>query len=132
LVEDAQVLVVSPRAGTSFNSWQFPAGIVKPGANSSEVAAQETLAETGILCIPVRLLGARVHPSTSVHCEYHLCEYLAGEATNLDPAENGAVTWIDISRLPRIISPHLIFPPLLAELGLTNHFPNLRTPHKPN
>jgi 8-oxo-dGTP pyrophosphatase MutT (NUDIX family) len=118
-----QILVVSPRTGTSFSPWQFPAGIVKPGAASGDVAVQETLAETGIHCVPLRMLGARVHPETSVHCEYHRCEYLAGEARNLDPTENDAVTWIEISQLPRIIAPHILFPPLRADLGLTNTAP---------
>jgi ADP-ribose pyrophosphatase YjhB (NUDIX family) len=119
VLKDAQILVVSPRAGASFSPWQFPAGIVKPGADTSDVAVQETLMETGIHCMPVRLLGARVHPETSVHCEYHLCEYLAGKARNLDPAENSAVTWIDVRRIPQAIPLHTIFPPLLAELDLT-------------
>jgi hypothetical protein len=80
---------------------------------------QETLAETGVHCVPVRLLGARLHPETSVHCDYHRCEYLAGEPRNLDPAENSAATWVDVSRLPRMIPSRALFPPLLTDLGLT-------------
>ena len=63
-------------------TWQFPAGVVKPGARPDVVAVRETLAETGVRCTVQCELGNRIHPVTGVLCDYLLCDYLAGEATN--------------------------------------------------
>jgi 8-oxo-dGTP pyrophosphatase MutT (NUDIX family) len=118
VVRKGEVLVVSRRDGlvTPVGTWQFPAGMIKPGADPCQVASAETLAETGVQSIHVRKLGERLHPATSVYCEYHLCEYVSGQAVNLDPSENTAVTWIEISRLSRLIPDRSIFPPLLFAL----------------
>lgn len=118
VVKEAQVLVVSRRDGAAHPQWQFPAGMVKPGAASPAVAVTETLAETGVHCVHVRQLGRRLHPVTQVYCEYQLCEYICGVAVNLDAAENLAVTWVDKSSLTRLITPSLIYPPVLEELSL--------------
>ncbi|GAA2314690.1 hypothetical protein Scani_48290 [Streptomyces caniferus] len=49
-------------------------------------------------------------------CEYFLCEYLAGEATNSDAAENTDVMWVLRNAVPHFISVDTIFPPILAVL----------------
>ncbi len=93
--------------------------MVKPGVPSSAVAIAETLAETGVHCVHVRYLGARLHPATNVHCEYHHCDYIAGVASNLDASENSAVTWVETADLARLIPFERIYPPILDVLGLT-------------
>ncbi len=70
----------------------------------------------GVHCAVRKHLGNRLHPATGVLCEYFLCEYLAGEATNSDTAENIDVMWVPRNAVPRFISVDTIFPPVLAAL----------------
>ncbi|MER7008604.1 NUDIX domain-containing protein [Dactylosporangium sp. NPDC000555] len=98
-------------------TWQFPAGIVKPGANARTVAVRETLAETGIHCTVVRELGSRVHPVTGVFAEYFLCAYLAGQVENRDTDENVDAIWIPRQRVNDFIPPERIYPPALQALS---------------
>jgi 8-oxo-dGTP diphosphatase len=117
VVKDSDVLVVCRRADDGGGiSWQFPAGMVKPGVSPETVAIRETLNETGVHCSVVHQLGSRIHPITNVFCHYLLCEYLAGDAQNLDIIENVSVVWVDRKILPRFISPDRIFPPVLEAL----------------
>ncbi|WP_454859611.1 NUDIX domain-containing protein [Promicromonospora soli] len=112
-----QILLVRPRAGGA-DSWQFPAGIVKPGADPAETAVNETLAETGIHCRPRQHLGRRIHPVTAALCEYFLCDHLAGAPVNADPDENAAVVWVERPHVTRFIPVGVIFPPILTALEL--------------
>lgn len=117
VVKDAEVLVVCRRGDDGGGiSWQFPAGMVKPGISPETVAVRETLSETGVHCSVLRQLGSRIHPITNVLCHYLLCEYLAGDAQNLDVIENVSVVWVDRKILPRFIPPDRIFPPVLEAL----------------
>jgi 8-oxo-dGTP pyrophosphatase MutT (NUDIX family) len=118
VVVDAQNVLVVQRRGEDGAgiAWQFPAGMVKPGVSPSIVAVRETLAETGVHCSVVRELGSRLHPITNVYCDYLLCEYLAGEAYNVDIAENVTVTWAAKEKLTRFIPAKTIFPPILEAL----------------
>ena len=117
VIEADKVLVVKRRGISGQpDSWQFPAGMVKPGLDSLTVAARETLAETGVLVEARELIGARVHPDTGVYCEYVRCEYLDGAAENRDEAENVTVAWAPIGRLPSFIAQSRIYPPVLAAL----------------
>ena len=104
------------RRGDGELRWQFPAGMVKPGAAPETVAVQETHGETGIHCTVREQLGERIHPVTGVVAAYHLCDFLAGEAANLDPLENVDVTWVPRSELTRFIPQDQIFPPILSAL----------------
>lgn len=97
-------------------TWQFPAGVVKPGAAPATIAVRETLAETGVHCATREVLGARLHPITGVLCDYLLCDYLAGEATNNDPVENVEVLWVAKSIVTRFIPTERIYPPVLKAL----------------
>jgi 8-oxo-dGTP pyrophosphatase MutT (NUDIX family) len=110
-----EVLLVCRRGSDSL-TWQFPAGVVKPGATPAVVAVAETHTETGVRCTVRQSLGSRVHPVTGVVAEYHACEYLMGEATNRDPLENEDVAWVPISALPKFIPPQNIYPPILTAL----------------
>jgi 8-oxo-dGTP diphosphatase len=115
VVRSADVLLVC-RRGDGQLRWQFPAGVVKPGADPEAVAVAETHAETGVHCAIRQRLGSRLHPVTGVVAEYYLADYLAGEAANLDPLENLDVAWAPISALPRFIPPDTIYPPILNAL----------------
>lgn len=117
VVRDRHVLLVCRRGDDGKGiSWQFPAGMVKPGVQSATVAVRETLDETGVHCSVVRNLGSRLHPITHVFCEYLLCEYLTGDAENLDVVENVSVVWADKKELTRFIPAGQIYTPILEAL----------------
>lgn len=114
---EERVLLVCRRPGDATGlRWQFPAGVVKPGADAHAVAVAETLAETGVHCAVAGTLGQRVHPATGVLCRYVLCDYLAGVECNGDPVENLAVVWARVDNLARFIPLDTIYPPILTVL----------------
>jgi 8-oxo-dGTP diphosphatase len=115
VVRGADVLMVC-RRGDGVIRWQFPAGMVKPGADPATVAVQETHGETGVHCTVREHLGNRIHPDTEVIAEYYLCDHLAGEAANLDSVENIDVTWVPRVAVTRFIPTEKIFPPILSAL----------------
>lgn len=110
-----EVLLVCRRGDTSL-TWQFPAGVVKPGVSAEAVTVQETHGETGVHCAIRQHLGTRLHPVTGVMCDYYLCDYLAGEASNKDLIENVDVAWVSRSALGRFIPVDKIYKPILAAL----------------
>ncbi|MET7429603.1 NUDIX domain-containing protein [Streptomyces flaveolus] len=116
VTKDDDVLLVCRRGSDSL-SWQFPAGVVKPGASPAVVAVEETHAETGIRCTVREQLGSRIHPVTGVVAEYLSCEYLMGEAANRDPIENAEVAWVPRKQLTRFIPEQSIYPPVLEVLA---------------
>ncbi|MGW9397305.1 NUDIX domain-containing protein [Streptomyces sp. NPDC055642] len=118
VLRGSDVLLVCRQDGDDI-SWQFPAGIVKPGGSAAKVAARETLDETGVHCLVRQHLGDRVHPRTRAVCDYFLCDYVHGEAINGDASENVAVAWAPIGGLGRFIPTDRIFPPILTALEAT-------------
>lgn len=117
VVTDAEVLIVCRRdADPSGITWQFPAGVVKPGSTASTVAIRETLAETGVHCAVRKELGGRLHPLSAVYCEYFLCDYLTGDVENRDISENVSAIWVPRADLTRFIPADTIFPAVLREL----------------
>jgi 8-oxo-dGTP diphosphatase len=116
VVRDDDVLLVCRRGSDSL-TWQFPAGVVKPGASPAVVAVEETHAETGVRCSAREHLGSRVHPITGVVAEYVACDYLMGEATNRDQIENADVAWVPRGQLTRFIPEQSIYPPVLEVLA---------------
>lgn len=115
VVRRGDVLLVC-RRGDDTLRWQFPAGVVKPGASPEAVTVQETHAETGVHCAVRQHLGSRLHPVTGVWCDYYLCDWLTGEASNRDALENMDVTWTPIAALARFIPADRIYPPITAAL----------------
>lgn len=111
-----EVLLVCRRDEGSGLTWQFPAGVVKPGASPSSVAVRETLGETGVHCAVSESLGQRVHPVTGVLCHYFHCEYLAGEAINQDLVENASVEWVPLEAVTRFIPEDRIYEPVLRTI----------------
>jgi 8-oxo-dGTP diphosphatase len=116
VIREDQVLLVC-RRGSDALTWQFPAGVVKPGASPAVVAVEETHAETGVRCTVRDHLGSRIHPTTGVVAEYLNCDYLMGEATNRDPLENADVAWVPRTALTRFIPEQNIYPPILEALA---------------
>lgn len=116
VVRGPDVLLVRRRDEGAGIGWQFPAGIIKPGEVAEDVAVRETLAETGVHCSVVEGVGARVHPVTGVACDYLRCEYLAGDAANLDAVENAGVVWAARAELARFVPLGSVFPPVLRFL----------------
>ncbi|AJE87507.1 hypothetical protein SLNWT_7131 [Streptomyces albus] len=117
VVRDQDVLLVCRRDDTmSGITWQFPAGVIKPGVKPETATVRETLDETGVHCAIREALGARLHPTTGVRCLYFLCEYLAGDATNSDSVENIDVAWVSKTAVTRFIPAESIYPPILDAL----------------
>lgn len=115
VMRGGEVLLVQ-RRGDDRLDWQFPAGVVKPGARGGAVAVEETRNETGIRVMVLRSLGSRVHPVTGVVAEYFLCEHLAGQPDNRDPVENADVAYVPIGDLTRFIPRDAIYAPILHAL----------------
>ncbi|MCG8926152.1 NUDIX hydrolase [Lentzea sp. CC55] len=120
VVDDGNVLLVQRREDNGSTSWQFPAGMIKPRASAETTAIRETFSETGVHCRVTRHIGSRLHPITQVYCEYLLCEYLGGEAQNMDVVENVSVIWTPGDRLTRFIPAETVFPPILDALEVRN------------
>jgi 8-oxo-dGTP diphosphatase len=117
VLKNTEVLLVCRRdADPSGITWQFPAGIVKPGATPATVAIRETLAETGVHCSVRDELGSRVHPLSGVSASYFLCDYLTGEVENRDEIENTSALWAPAEDVTRFIPKQRIFPPVLRAL----------------
>ncbi|MYX32256.1 MULTISPECIES: NUDIX hydrolase [unclassified Streptomyces] len=117
VIRAEDVLMVCRRSDDATGiTWQFPAGVVKPGTKPEVATIRETLAETGVHIAVRQHLGSRLHPITGVMCEYFLCEYLAGEAHNSDVLENVDVMWTPRNSVTRFIPADRLFPPILAAL----------------
>ncbi|MDX3238910.1 NUDIX hydrolase [Streptomyces sp. ME03-5709C] len=117
VIRAEDVLMVCRRSDDAAGiTWQFLAGVVKPGAKPEVATVRETLAETGVHIAVRQHLGSRLHPITGVMCEYFLCEYLAGEAHNSDVLENVDVMWTPRNSVTRFIPADRLFPPILAAL----------------
>lgn len=97
------MLLVQRRTYFRGLSWQFPVGVVKPGADAVDVVTSEVASETGVYAVVRTDLGQRVHPITGALCRYFLCDHLSGEVRNLDPIENGANLWARLADLTRYI-----------------------------
>ena len=120
VVQRADSVLLVQRRDDGALRWQFPAGIVKPGASPADAAVRETYVETGVHCSVREQIGARVHPQTGVYCEYFHCDFLAGEAENRDVVENASVAWVAVADLGRFIPESTIYPPILEVLGGTH------------
>jgi 8-oxo-dGTP diphosphatase len=117
VVHDGRVLLVCRRGDEAAGiSWQFPAGVIKPGVRPETVVVRETLDEAGIHVAARHRLGQRLHPVTGVHCDYWQCSFLAGELRNADPLENIDAMWVPLSDVGRFIPEDRIYPPVLAAL----------------
>jgi len=99
-----EVLMVQRRKRIRDLSWQFPAGVVKPDTDLRDKIEREVFQETGVRCKVKNFLGGRIHEDTQVYCNYVHCEYLEGQASNLDPEENAQVVWVHVNDVRRYIT----------------------------
>ncbi|MFJ1766491.1 NUDIX hydrolase [Amycolatopsis sp. NPDC088138] len=117
VVRGSEVLIVCRRIDDANDiSWQFPAGVVKPGGSPTVVAVRETFTETDVHCVVRHKLGTRLHPTTGVICEYFICDHVAGEARNADVVENVAAIWVDRADLTRFMPAAQIYGPIVRAL----------------
>lgn len=62
-----EVLLVCRRDDDSTDfTWQFPAGVIKPGVKAETVTIRETLDDIGMQCAVRQHLETRLHPVTGV------------------------------------------------------------------
>ena len=116
VTKDGEVLLVRRRDDGAGISWQFPAGVIKPGERPEDVAVRETLGETGVHCTVRERIGSRLHPTTGVYCDYFACDFLTGVAENRDTVENAGVAWVPRQDLTRFVARDKIYPPILRFL----------------
>lgn len=79
--------------------WQFPSGTVRPHDDLRAKLKREIAGETGVDADVRREIGQRIHPLTGKRCVYFECDYISGEARNLDNAENIYVRWVPSGEL---------------------------------
>ena len=93
VVRGTDVLIVrrKKREGNLF--WQFPGGTMELGETEEQTVVRELYEETGLEVAPVECLGSRVHPSTSRHISYWVCDYIYGEF-NITDDDLDAVEWV--------------------------------------
>jgi 8-oxo-dGTP diphosphatase len=96
VVSQGKVLLVKRKLEENKLKWQFPAGRVRYGEKSAVRAEIQCLQETAVHCKAVKKLGQRVHPQTKAGISYWLCEYLQGQASNVDSSENTEVRWVGL------------------------------------
>lgn len=119
VVKGSDVLIVCRRSEDGReDSWQFPAGVVKPSSSAPATAVREAFAETGVRSTMRAELGSRLHPATNVYCDYFACDYLAGTPENRDVVENVDVMWVAKDQLTRFIPKTSIYEPVLTALGV--------------
>ena len=62
--------------------------------------------------------ASAIHPATNVLCEYLLCTYVAGTASNVDVVENADVSWLSTTALTQLVPAEQIYRPILDALEL--------------
>jgi 8-oxo-dGTP diphosphatase len=111
VVNDGRVLMVRRRISEGQLSWQFPAGAIEPGESREDAAVRETLEETGLTVVAVKLLGERVHPKTGRLMSYTACRMLGGTAHVADTEELAELAWVAHGDIPEHV-PYGLFEPV--------------------
>jgi 8-oxo-dGTP diphosphatase len=104
---EKEVLMVRRKTREGDLSWQFPAGIVKPGIDIRDRVESEVKNETGVTCKFDKFIGSRVHCDTNILCQYVHCIYISGEASNLDLHENDDVRWVQANDVKSYVTSSL-------------------------
>lgn len=134
VVNGPKVLIVCRRGDDAGGiSWQFPAGIVKPGVSPESVAVRETLAETNVHCAVVRSLGSRLYPITTIHDRRRTTFRMGISAPALIVILGlvgvaviaATVIIVNTANDPDWTNPHAAEPPPAHEIGGGNTKPNL-------
>jgi ADP-ribose pyrophosphatase YjhB (NUDIX family) len=115
-----QILLVhrKPKQGSRLH-WQFPSGEIGGDGDDLQMrVVREVADETDVQARVDREIGRRVHPLSGRLCVYFLCQYVSGEAKNLDPNENIYVRWIDVRDVEAYLNGK-IFSKAKTALGLS-------------
>lgn len=115
IAHEGRVLMVRRRIAEGQLSWQFPAGAIEAGESPEEAAVRETLEETGLHVVAVRLIGERVHPKTHRLMSYTACDVVAGIARVADDDELAELAWCAHSEIAEYV-PYGLFAPVQAYL----------------
>lgn len=103
-------LLVKRRYGEDNLRWQFPSRIIRINIPRDKVAIDAVKKETGITCDITKYLGNRLQPDTGADAYYYLCEYISGQAENLDEEQNSKVEWIDANEVIPLVQSDLYKP----------------------
>jgi 8-oxo-dGTP diphosphatase len=102
--------LMTRRRGAGELTWTFPAVMYHPEDRTSDSLVDRVVSnvrqETGVECRKVAHLGSRptfLRDSTTILDYYH-CEYLHGEAANLDTDENVDVRWVAAAEVANYVS----------------------------
>lgn len=74
--------------------WRFPGGEVEQGETEGNAVCREVAEETGIVCLPTRKLGERVHPSTKRIVSYYVCDFIDGNTALREPYKFDQIAWL--------------------------------------
>jgi 8-oxo-dGTP diphosphatase len=111
VVRGERVLLVRRRVAEGALSWQFPAGKIEPEETPGEAAVRETEEENGLLVVPQRVLGQRVHPMTGREIHYIACRPVGGQAVVASADEVAGLAWATHGEIPQYV-PHGLFGPV--------------------
>ena len=107
VVKQGTVLLVRRKRREGKLRWNFPGGSVEPGESPRDAIAREVLEETGILCTPRRMLGARTHPDTGVEIMYWVCDWTDGEPRVKESDRQDRVRWARAAEVRKLTTSNL-------------------------
>lgn len=117
LVErDGRFLMVRLLDDPAGARWVFPGGRIEPSESESAASAREVFEETSVVCRPRFRLGDRLHPRTSAHIAYWVCDYEGGEPAVREPDRFDRAEWMEPQWIRGVLGSEL-FPPLRAYLN---------------
>ncbi|MEU6388433.1 NUDIX domain-containing protein [Streptomyces sp. NPDC046939] len=107
VLDDQQRVLLHRRSDTGL--WGLPGGIAEPGEQPASVAAREVEEETGVECVPERvLLVQALEPVTydnGDQCQYMDITFLCRATTTdcrVNDDESLEVDWFALDALPRL------------------------------
>lgn len=100
-------LLVRRKNAADHLSWVFPGGKVEPDETPRDASSREVREESGVLCKPAHMLGARIHPDTGAHIQYWLCDYISGDPFPAEPDKIVEARWMTAQELKSRITSDL-------------------------
>ncbi|MFJ2786169.1 MULTISPECIES: NUDIX domain-containing protein [unclassified Streptomyces] len=85
--------------------------LVRRRVAEGAAAVRETEEETGLLVVPERVLGQRVHPMTGREIHYIACRPVGGQAVVASADEVAGLAWATHGEIPQYV-PHGLFGPV--------------------
>jgi ADP-ribose pyrophosphatase YjhB (NUDIX family) len=75
VVRKSNILLIRRDIPGIDTSWIFPGGKVENGESALEAAQREVFEETGVYCVPIKIVHVRTHPVSNRRIAYVVCEY---------------------------------------------------------